>query len=185
MRMKQRARFAALVALIFGTATLVAALLGCSSQRIRPVFYLSQPVTNDSISVYFGDREVIWLDEAMRQARSDMQEGGVCLHVARAVGDTAFYVDSIEYAAPLFYQLLPNWKHVQFMCPPETAPLHWHVVTPAWHDALQEIGYGGIETVRCQWGPADTARYWSRYPFVAVQCGMGADSIHVRKVRPR
>jgi hypothetical protein len=64
--------------------------------------------------------------------------------------------------------------------------LHWHVVTPAFHDVLAEVANdssGFIIRHRCELSPSDVARPLERYPFVAMQCGTGRDSVVVRRIR--
>ena len=164
---------------------LVAAFCGCvhpRDARSRP-YYLSTPVRGDSVTVYFDERTVIWLSGYLMNARQRLQEDGTCLHIARSSGDTLFYVDSLE--EPGRFDHTPNWAEVRFLCPPQTAPLHWHVVTPPMAPLLQSMGDTAnfIVRHRCELSPNDLSQSWARYPFVAMQCGWGRDSIIIRRVR--
>lgn len=150
-------------------------------------YYLSTPVQAESLSVYFDERTLLWMGGYLMNARQRLQEDGACLHIARAVGDTAFWVDSLEL--PGRFGMLATWAEVEFVCPPETAPLHWHVITEPMGVLLQSMGDTSnfIVKHRCELSDNDVAPLWSRYPFVAMQCGLGRDSVVIRRVirRPR
>lgn len=186
MRMRQRARFVAVITLAFLIGVLLAAL-ACTSVRVSKPYYITLPIRGqDSISVFYDMRELTWLNAGLLAYRGDLQESGVCLHIRATSGDSVFYVDSLEMPAFLPYRGLPDWRHVQFMCPPETAPLHWHVIVASLRPWLQSQMGDSSEFVfrhRCEFSPGDTSSFWARYPFVAMQCGVGPDSIHVFKVR--
>lgn len=159
-------------------------LTACLPHPSRP-YYLSVPITADSISVYIDERTLVWLNSYLKLARSRLQEDATCLHVEKSVGDSVFYVDSMELGGK--FNDYPDWAHVRAMCPPETAPLHWHVVTPELGGWLRSQGdtEDFIVKHRCEFSDPDQSAIMSRYPFVAMQCGNGKDSIFVRRIRRR
>lgn len=187
--MRRHARYAGLLALATIALALIVALASCMPSRPR-VFYNS-PLHGDSVEVRFDAAVQVWMNGQLNYSRLIMQETGACLHVARSVADT-FYVDSMEAAnrGPG----LQTWANTAFICPPETAPIHWHVLIKEMFPALQAIARDNnvndslpTWTVRdrCQFSEADTNGYWSRYPFVVMQCGFGPDSVHIYRVRKR
>lgn len=172
-------------ALAFGFWLLLL-LSSCLHHAPRP-YYISRPLADSEISVFMDERTLIWLNAGLHEARFDMEEDGVCLHIAKNEGDSVFFVDSLEKALVDVNAMRPNWRHIAFMCPPETAPLHWHVAMPEMSTFFGWIGdnTGFILEHRCEFGPADLTSYWARYDFVAMQCGTGMDSIRVHKIKRR
>lgn len=161
----------------------------------RP-YYISKPArqfasdtTADGVLVYYDVAAVTWLNAMLLDHRREMQEGGVCLHVASRQPPDGFKVDSLARAERFPGDTtVPTWRQVLFHCREngEWAPLHFHVIVPELAPAFQAVGNDlGYLDGQCMLSQQDRAPYWSRYPFNAMMCGFGTDSIIVYRVRKR
>ena len=156
--------------------------------------YLSQPArsvatdsTAEGLVTFFDERVVASLNTSLLQLREEFVEAGACLRIAEQIAPDIFRVDSV--VAPILdaNDPLPTWKSVHFGCPETFAPIHWHVVTPADAAWLYQGGdtTGSIVRGRCHVSDPDRNPFWSRFPFAAMQCGVGIDSITVFRVKAR
>ena len=143
--------------------------------------------TAERVVAYFDERVLAWLNSTLLRLRDELVEGGACLRIAEDSGPGGFKVDSV--IAPILDENDPpaTWRGAHFTCPEDFAPIHWHVVTPADADWLYAEGdTAGIAVrSRCRLSDRDRGPFWSQFPFAAMQCGVGVDSITVYRVKAR
>jgi hypothetical protein len=156
--------------------------------------YVRQPAktvmvdsTAEEAVTFFDERVLASLNSALVRQREDFVEAGACLRIALRIGVVGFTVDSVIDPTLDASDPPPTWRSARFTCPENFAPIHWHVVTPsdaAWLYANGDTT-GDMMKGRCRVSDPDRGVFWSRFPFAAMQCGMGVDSITVYRVKPR
>ena len=156
--------------------------------------YLRQPAksvvvdtTADEAVAYFDVRVLASLNSALIRQREDFVEAGACLRIAQRFGRDAFAVDSVIEPTLDASDPPPTWRSARFTCPDNFAPIHWHVITPSDAAWLYVNGdtTGDVMRGRCRVSDPDRGVFWSRFPFAAMQCGLGIDSIMVYRVKAR
>ena len=177
----------------FGVAFFVSAC--ASSGQVSHAYYLSRPtaqmMASDSatpVLVYFDERTLLWLDSVLLVQRHQFKEAGVCLHIAKDMRD-GFKVDSFINGIPTAHpdSMPTSWRRTWFTCPGGWAPLHFHVITPKDSTWLTENGhteYLPVSSIQCLVAGDDVNPYWSRFPFNALICGHGVDSVYTYRVKP-
>jgi len=142
------------------------------------------------LAVYMDERTVLWLDAVLTIQRHQFRETGVCLRIAKDAR-VGFRVDSFINGLPGDWPgadtIETNWRQTAFTCPRNMALLHFHVIQPKDSTWLMEHGhteYLPTNQVQCRVGGNDLHHYWSQFPFNAIQCGRGVDSIIAYRVRP-
>ena len=172
---------------VFLIVCLPAAAGGQSHYVRQAARSIAMDSTAESVVTYFDQRVVIWLDSSLSRLRKEFVEGGACLRISQRIGPDAFKVDSI--IGPLLDENdpPPTWRSAHFTCPDSFAPIHWHVITAANAGGLHAGTHVTEEILRgrCRISEPDRSPFWSRFPFVAMQCGVGIDSITVYRVRTR
>jgi hypothetical protein len=143
--------------------------------------------TAERVVAYFDERVLVLLNATLLRLREELVESGACLRIAETSGPDAFKVDSVT--APILDENDPpaTWRGTHFTCPESFAPIHWHVITPAdtgWLSAAGDTA-GVVVRSRCQLSDRDRGPFWSQFPFAAMQCGVGIDSITVYRVKAR
>ena len=162
-----------------------------SAQQGRYVRQPAKSVAMDStaevVVTYFEERVLASLNSALIRQREDFVEAGACLRIAQRIGSDAFTVDSVIDPTLDENDPPPTWRSARFTCPDSFAPIHWHVITPADAAWLYANGdtTGDVMRGRCRVSDPDRGVFWSRFPFAAMQCGLGVDSITVYRVRAR
>ena len=140
----------------------------------------------DSVVAYFDKRVLVLLDSTLQQLREQLVEGGACLQIAER-GTDRFEVDSVIEPILDEEDPPPTWRGTRFTCPEGSAPIHWHVITPAdtaWLYAEGDTAGTAVRN-RCRLSDIDRGPFWSQFPFAAMQCGVGIDSITVYRVKAR
>ena len=143
--------------------------------------------TTERVVAYFDERVLLSLNATLLRLREALVEAGACLRIAEASGPDGFKVDSV--VAPILDENDPpaTWRGAHFTCPEDFAPIHWHVITPA--DAAWLYAEGDTASIavrsRCRLSDRDRGPFWSQFPFAAMQCGIGIDSITVYRVKAR
>lgn len=142
-----------------------------STQRLAPVVAILR------------EQQTIWLNAMLWTARANFAEDAVCLRLQRRLPPDGWVVDSL--VSPTFNRA-STWKSAWFDCPDGTAPLHMHVITSADTAWLRSRGDTTQLTwrKRCEPSDLDVSPHWSKYPFVALMCGQGLDSIVAFRVLP-
>lgn len=143
--------------------------------------------TTEPVVAYFDERVLVWLNSTLLRLREQFVEAGACLRIAERSGPKAFRVDSV--IEPILDENDPpaTWRGAHFSCPDSFAPIHWHIITPAdarWLSAEGDTA-GVVVRSRCRLSDRDRGPFWSRFPFAALQCGVGIDSITVYRVKAR
>ena len=143
--------------------------------------------TAERVVAYFDERVLVSLNATLLRLREEFVEGGACLRIAERSGPDGFTVDSV--IAPILDENdpPPTWRGTHFTCPDSFAPIHWHVITPSDSSWLSAAGYtaGSVVRSRCGLSDRDRGPFWSQFPFAAMQCGVGIDSITVYRVKAR
>ena len=143
--------------------------------------------TTERVVAYFDESVLESLNSTLLRLREEFVEGGACLRIVEGSGPDRFRVDSV--IAPILDENdpPPTWKGAHFTCPESFAPIHWHVITPADAGWLYAAGdtAGTVVRSRCRLSDRDRGPFWSQFPFAAMQCGVGTDSITVYRVKAR
>jgi len=143
--------------------------------------------TTERVVAYFDKRVLATLNSTLLRLREEFVEAGACLRIAEDSGPDGFKVDSV--VEPMLDENDPpaTWRGAHFTCPEDFAPIHWHVITPADADWLYAAGdsTGFVVRNRCRLSDRDRGVFWSQFPFAAMQCGVGIDSITVYRVKAR
>jgi len=143
--------------------------------------------TAERVVAYFDERVLLSLNATLIRLRDEFVEAGACLRIAERSGPDRFTVDSV--IAPILDENdpPPTWRGAHFTCPESFAPIHWHIITPAdsvWLAAAGDTA-GRVVRSRCGLSDRDRGPFWSQFPFAAMQCGLGIDSITVYRVKAR
>ena len=176
------------VRLVILLTTCLAATAGAQGHYIRqPAKSVVVDSTAEAVVTYFDERVLAWLNVSLIRLREDFVESGACLRIAQRFGQDAFTVDSVIEPTLDENDPPPTWRSARFTCPDSFAPIHWHVITPADAAWLYANGDTTGDTMRgrCRVSDPDRSSFWSRFPFAAMQCGIGIDSITVYRVKAR
>lgn len=134
-------------------------------------YWVSQPAhthqgpTSDAAVVFIEERTLIWMNAVMLRSRVVGHEEAGCLHIAKHVG-AAFFVDSLM---PPRGDVVLTPKSATFKCPHDSAPIHWHDV---------------IDSQSCNLSDLDLSSENGPFPFNAMMCGVGIDSVVAYTVKP-
>ena len=154
---------------------------------LRPARSVAVDSTAESVVTYFDERVLESLNSTLRRLRDQFVEAGACLRVIKRNAPDRFEVDSV--IGPILDENDPpaTWRGAHFTCPDGFAPIHWHVITPADAAWLYTEGdtAGSMVRSRCTLSSPDRGPFWSQFPFAAMQCGVGVDSITVYHVKAR
>jgi hypothetical protein len=165
-----------------------AATAGAQSHDIsQPAKSVTMDSTTVEVRAYFDERVIASLNLSLMRLREEFVEAGACLRIAQRIGIDAFTVDSVIEPTLDDNDPPPTWRSVRFTCPDGFAPIHWHVITPAdaaWLSANGDTT-GDVMRGRCRVSVPDRSTFWSRFPFAAMQCGLGIDSITAYRVMAR
>ena len=173
--------------LAFLIAITIAAPAGAQRHLSRPARSVAMDSIADSVVAYFDKRVLVLLDSTLLQLREQLVEGGACLGIAERGAPDRFEVDSVIEPILDEDDPPPTWRGTRFTCPEGFAPIHWHVITPAdtaWLYAEGDIAGTAVRN-RCRLSNLDRGPFWSQFPFAAMQCGVGIDSITVYHVKAR
>ena len=153
----------------------------------RPARSVAVDSTAESVVTYFEERVLVSLDSTLLRLREQFVEAGACLRITKHAAPDRFEVDSV--IGPILDENDPpaTWRGAHFTCPDGFAPIHWHVITPADAAWLYTEGdtAGSMIRSRCTLSSTDRGPFWSQFPFAAMQCGVGVDSITVYHVKAR
>lgn len=173
---------------------LVTACFAATASAGAQGHYLRQPAksvvvdsTADEVVTYFDERVLASLNSSLVRLREAFVEAGACLRIGERIGVVGFTVDSVVEPILDENDPPPTWRSARFTCPENFAPIHWHVITPsdaAWLYANGDTT-GDVLRGRCRVSDPDRGTFWSRFPFAAMQCGLGIDSILVYRVKAR
>lgn len=139
----------------------------CSQIHTTPprTYYITQPAhtRQDSlvspVVVFIEDRTLMWMNGVTLRSRLVRHEEGGCAHLAKKVGDSAFFVDSIM---PPRGNVILTTNSATFECHPDEAPVHWH---PTIADNM------------CELSGTDRSQDNALFPFNMMMCGLGIDSV--------
>lgn len=169
-------------------AATIAAPMGAQQHYgSRPARGVAVDSTADAVVTYFDEHVLTLLNSTLLRLREQLVEAGACLRITEGSGPDRFEVDSV--IAPILDENDPpaSWRGTHFTCPEGLAPIHWHVITPAdtvWLYAEGDTA-GTAVSGRCGLSKPDRGPFWSQFPFAAMQCGVGIDSIMVYHVKAR
>jgi hypothetical protein len=172
-----------------------AALFICAvsvSAAAQQPYYVTRAVLTQSDSavssviVYIDIRTLAWLNATLLVDRRDLQESAACLHIAQRMPPDGFKVDSIARGTRSPGDTVSTtWRATNVVCDSTWAPIHFHVITPQLNSWLRSQGLDDYIGMQCVVTGADVASGWSKYPFNAMQCGLGVDSIIAYRVKKR